>query len=112
MKITRNDYKIILPDDTIPNLMAEITGKWMGLHENLVKHILRKILNREPIPEDAKELSFIFMQDIEDKKDLAYKGEKIGTIVNNYGYSDGRMGFVFYPTEKFSFLADLPPITP
>lgn len=84
--------------------MTEIMNSWTGLHENLVKQILREILKREPVPEDAKELSFISMEGLDDKRDVAYQMAKIGTIQYNFGDKDGKMGLTFYPTDHYSKL--------
>jgi len=97
-------YKFDDKFSELPSAMDEIMNNWVGLHENIIKKLLREILKREPIPEDAKELSFISMELLDDKKDVAYQMAKIGTIEYNFGNKDGRMGFTFYPTEHYAKL--------
>lgn len=95
-----------IPGDIDPLIMDNaytatsfIQDQMMAQYEKLVIELLRNILKREPFPEDAKDLSMIYMAGFSDSHDVAYKGAKIGTVTQNTDFEKGTMGWVFKPTE-------------
>lgn len=90
------DSKIL--DNAYPT-QKSITDLILQQYENLIVELLRNILKREPVPEDAKDLNMIYIQGITDTHDVSWKGHKIGTIKQTTDFEKGRVGWQFYPCE-------------
>ena len=84
--------------------MEEITKKLAEAEENVIKEVLRKILEREPTLEDAKDLQRFHQEGEFDKYYLAYKNLKLGTVYRNTNLETGKMGVSFVPFGDKDFL--------
>ncbi len=73
--------------------MNDIIRKFKETEENVIKEVLRKILEREPTLEDAKDVQTFHFQGEFDKYYLAYKNQKLGTVYRNTNIFDGKKTF-------------------
>jgi len=88
----------------LSDVMAQITKNFVDAEENVIKEVLRQILNREPTLEDAKDLHRFQKEGEFDKSYLAYKNLKLGTVYRNTNIEGGKMGVHFVPFEMNDFL--------
>lgn len=97
LELYRTEYKKIDGFENMLSIQEDIVTQMIQKHEDLLKEILRQILKREPVLEDAKDLCRITMDGVIDKYDLAYKGHKIGVVTIDSDYKNGKVGYTFYP---------------
>lgn len=85
--------------DNAYSTQNHISDMLVQQYEKLVIELLRNILKREPVPEDAKDLNMIYRQGIHGVHDVSYKGYKIGTITQTLDFEKGSLGWRFDPCE-------------
>lgn len=88
----------------LTDTMAQITKNFAEAEENVIKEVLRQILEREPTLEDAKDLCKFQQVGDFDKYYLAYKNLKLGTVYRYVDIGGGEMGVKFVPFEMKDFL--------
>ena len=87
---------------------SEITSKilsdFQGMEEECIKNVLRQLLLREPVLEDAKDLIKWQEEGEFSKYYLSYKGKKLGTVIRDFAIVNNQIGVRFIPFEQHDIL--------
>ena len=87
---------------------SEITSKilsdFQGMEEECIKNVLRQLLLREPVLEDAKDLTKWQEEGEFNKYYLSYKGKKLGTVIRDFAIVNNQIGVKFIPFEQYDIL--------
>lgn len=65
------------------DMQEMILDQILEIHENILKEVLRQILKREPVIEDAKRLTRYEYEGVFDYYDLAFDNVKIGRVITS-----------------------------
>lgn len=86
------------------DMQSQAIRKMANAEEEVIKKVLRQILKREPIIEDAKKCTCLFRRDNINQYDFIYDGVCLGNIKRNFGkITDNIPNFniEFTPAEEF-----------
>ena len=75
------------------SIQDQINQAMVDCHEKVLKDVLRQLLKREPVLEDAKRLTRYTYQGVFEYYDLAFDGVKVGRVTY------GGASVVFEPVE-------------
>lgn len=75
-----------------------LIDKLRNHEEQVLRDIMRQVLNREPTIEDCKDFQRIFLQG-EANYTLAYKGIDLGKVVFNTGYDYSHVDPLYRPNK-------------
>ncbi len=87
-----------------PELVDLLITKIRELEENMLKDILRKLLKREPVLEDAKDLTKFYQEGEISWYWLVYKNMKLGLMRMDQCYLTKVYSWTFEPVNGGDFL--------
>lgn len=85
----------------IPSFMDTVTRQLMDLKESIFKQIIEQVTGRPPVPEDAKDFTFVAKDGVFDKEIITYKGRPIGALTQYWKCGERHTaGYRFDPDIK------------
>lgn len=81
------------------HLMQKVISKMRDNEEQVLKTVVKQILKREPVIEDAKRLTKMFYEGEPLNYDLAFDGVKVGKVV--FDITGINWGITFHPEKEF-----------
>ena len=75
-------------EDSFETIQEFIMKNCIQVEEDVIKEILRKILNREPTIDDVKDCTMLSISGVFDEYTFSYRGVTLGLVKRHYGTQD------------------------